>query len=157
MKEIPLTQGKVALVDDEDYESVACHSWCAQCRQYRYRQAIYAQGKVGKEVVRMHRFVLGLQTGDGLEVDHINGDTLDNRRCNLRVCSHSDNMYGARYRLPSCGFRGVRKKCSQWEARLCYHGRLISIGLFRTPEEAHWAYLQESRHLRGYFRQELVS
>ena len=91
MRVIALTQGKVALVDDEDYECLmAMGSWCAVIRSSGWRAQTQHNGKLQY----MHRIILDAPSN--LEVDHINHDTLDNRRCNIRLCTRSQNMQNQR-------------------------------------------------------------
>src|ERR1700745_3514525 len=84
MQEIPLTQGKVALVDDEDYELVAQYKWHAHVT---WDKKWYAKTHSGK--LTMHKFLLNPPSD--MEVDHVNGDGLDNRRQNLRICNSTQN------------------------------------------------------------------
>ncbi len=97
MKEIRLTQGKVALVDDEDFERVNALKWYAshESRGTKW-YAIRRETIDGKRTkVRMHRFVLGLPLGyldPERVVDHLNHDSLDNRKCNLEVITQEENM-----------------------------------------------------------------
>lgn len=96
MKAVTLTQGKVALVSDEDYERVSQFKWCASnesrgCKWY----AVRFEYKNGVKIkIRMHRFILGLspKPDDGMVVDHINHESLDNRRENLEVITQAENM-----------------------------------------------------------------
>jgi hypothetical protein len=143
MKTIPLTQGKVALVDDEDYERVNAHKWCAQrsgSRWYAVRW-VYRNGR--RTLERMHRFVLG--AGDSLlDVDHLNGDGLDNRLGNIRLATRSENMRNQAMhragRLPgSCFHRHLRAR--PWEAYIRLDGRLRHLGYFATEEDAHERFL----------------
>jgi hypothetical protein len=90
MKEIPLTQGKVALVDDEDFESIANHKWCAHQRGNTFYAERSRFGNRGGTIL-MHREILS--TSDtALEIDHIDGNGLNNTRANLRVVTHAENM-----------------------------------------------------------------
>lgn len=98
MKIIQLTQGKVAIVDDEDFNAVSCLKWTFK-RNKGYHEKGYAacfhNTPGGKTVcILMHRFILN--PPKKLMIDHINGDGLDNRRANLRVCTQQENqMFGA--------------------------------------------------------------
>lgn len=155
MKEIPLTQGAIAIVDDEDFEHVSAYKW----RVNRYRYVSYASHSyyIGrtesgrKEVgsVLMHRLIMNAP--EGVEVDHRNGDGLDNRRANLRLCTVSQNQQN-RIQLPrnTSGFRGVtriKKYANRWQASI---GNLY-IGWYATPEAAAHAYDAKARELYGEF------
>jgi hypothetical protein len=87
-KEIKLTNSKVALVDDEDYENVMRFRWYSLFDYNRYR-AIRTDSQ---RTIYLHRFILGLTFFDKKIVDHINGDGLDNRRENLRIVTHRQNI-----------------------------------------------------------------
>ena len=103
MKELPLSGGRaVALVDDEDFDRVnAVGRWQVHA-PYVTSHGVpkaYAQRKVldgagGRRTVRLHRFILDAPAG--VDVDHINGDGLDNRRCNLRICTRRENIANRR-------------------------------------------------------------
>lgn len=148
MKLIPLTQGKSAIVDDEDYEYLMQWKW--------YVAKGYAIRNVGQRPNRtrlfMHRGVA--KTLQGMETDHINGNTLDNRRVNLRVCTRSEN---ARNRCKNSnntsGFKGVNfhKETRKWAAHIRLNKRLIHLGLFSTPETAHAAYCDAAIKHYGEF------
>jgi hypothetical protein len=103
MKRIPLTKGYEAIVDDEDYEYLMQWVWRAKCRA---GETIYAVGR--RWALGMHRVIIG--AGDGEEVDHINGNGLDNRKVNLRLCSRAENSRNRRkQKNNTSGFRGVSK------------------------------------------------
>lgn len=133
MKEIPLTQGKVALVDDDDYERLAQFKWGRHTRGYAVRKEM----RDGKKVaILMHRVICNAQPGE--IVDHIDGDVSNNSKANLRLCSHSENMYNRRLlaKNNTSGYKGVSRKKKGWEARIGAGGRFIHLGCFATPEEA---------------------
>lgn len=146
MKQIPLTQGQVALVDDEDFESLSQHKWSARWHKrtkgfYALRNSKTVAGK--KHTILMHREILGLQRGDKLVVDHINHDTLDNRRKNLRACTSKDNSRNMRPRPNrSTGYKGVHWSNShkKWRAQINVDRKVTMIGDFTTPEDAARAY-----------------
>lgn len=146
MKEIQLTQGKVALVDDEDYEYLMQWRWHLTAGAYAARDI------ENKKVIYMHRFLMNAQKGQ--EIDHINQNKLDNRKSNLRACTRAENMRNTKKRSQNTsGYKGVtwhdlRKK---WAARLKYNYQDIHIGLYNTPIEAARAYDAKAKELFGEF------
>jgi hypothetical protein len=140
LREIPLTQGYVALVDDEDYERVTMvGAW----QVLAHSNACYAtrtSGHLGPTVY-MHRMILCAQSGQ--LVDHINHDGLDNRKVNLRLCSPSQNMANQeKNRVGSSRFKGVHrvKGYERWRASVFYEGKTRHLGSFGSEEEAARAY-----------------
>lgn len=102
--------------------------------------------------VHLHRAILNAP--DVRQVDHVNGDGLDNRRANLRLASHAQNMHNQRVRLNSVsGFKGVSydKDRQKWLARIALNGRTKNLGRFGTSGEAHDAYTQAAGQLHGEF------
>lgn len=156
MREIPLTQGKVALVDDEDYELLSAHKWYAQ-RDHKWDRwyALRHSRREGtRTIVRMHREILGLSPGDGMETDHRNGDGLDNRRDNLRVATHAQNGANRKpNRNSHSGVKGVcwHKRCGRWCARIRVGGAVVHLGYFATKEQAAEAYQHAAEQHFGDF------
>jgi hypothetical protein len=102
----------------------------------------------------MHRLVLGLESSDQV-ADHIDRNTLNNTRANLRACSHQQNASRrADYRKGSAGYRGVSKHRRKWVAAIGVHGKKRLLGLFDTPEEASEAYWRAAAELFGEFAPE---
>ena len=156
MKEIPLTQGKIALVDDVDYEQLAKHRWYSNKREYPNSSRWYAQRNAkhtdavnGRKIVYMHQAIMGVK--NNLEIDHINGDGLDNRRANLRFCSHSENMANQRKTRGSSIYKGVswHKAARKWSAKIKQSGHKMHIGYFDAEEEAARAYDARASELYG--------
>jgi hypothetical protein len=148
MRKIPLTQGKFALVDDEDFEYLSQFKWCARKDWYTFyaSRTIYPNG-YGKHkqkiTVQMHREVMGLQRGDGKSVDHKNRNGLDNRKKNLRLGIGSINQVNCRKRKDNTsGYRGVSWNIvhKKWFTRISIKGKRFSFGGFSTPIEAAIAY-----------------
>lgn len=147
VREIPLTQGKVAIVDEEEYERLSTHKWFAHTTKRHHTFYARRNIQVGTKkqiTIEMHREILGLQKGDGKIPDHKNRNGLDNRRDNLRIVSQSCNVINSRLRSNNTsGFRGVgwRKDRQQWIAYIAppATGR-VHLGLFHTSEEAALAY-----------------
>ena len=149
MKKIPLTQGKFALVDDKNYAWLNQWKWHAHTSNNKMWYAVrsvwhnYPHGK--RELIHMHRLVLGLKSGDSQRTDHVNRDSLDNREKNLRECTSSQNAVNAhkwKNGLTS-RFKGVCwfKPCQKWRARLyCQGKQVIRKNYFDTELEAAKAY-----------------
>jgi len=154
MKEIPLTQGKVALVDDEDYERISRLKWHPSERETTcYAVAhVYRNGK--RTTCSMHRFVLGLGPG-GPELDHRDNDGLHNWRSNLRKAAHSDNMVNTGKHQLGCAsiFKVVTscKRGNNWRAQIRRNGPKIHLGKFDTQIEAARAYDAAARQFHGQF------
>ena len=146
MKQIELTRGYVATVDDADYE------WLTSLGSWSARETVdgrvYAQRAVGRTTEQMHRVIAGHAL-----VDHINGDGLDNRRSNLRPATVTQNNRNARRRKDNrSGFKGVTRQASGlWRARITVDGLQIRLGTFDAPEDAARAYDAAAIHHFGEF------
>jgi hypothetical protein len=167
MNNIYLTHGLVALVDDEDYERVNRNKWYASIsyenKYYAKRKAwipsnekITKQGKYIKKGsyknIAMHRFILNAP--DGLEVDHINGKTLDNRKENLRICTHAQNTLNIRTRISNkSGYKGVSwdAQTNKWRASITHKGRFYDLGRFADIDKAVEVRLNRAKELFGDF------
>lgn len=155
MAEIQLTKGYVAIVDDEDFEGLSKFKWHVACsnfgKPYASRKPIAGENR--KETnIRLHRFIL--RAKDGEHVDHINGDTLDNRRCNIRVCTPAENMRNRPIQSNSTsGYKGVswHKHRSKWRAQIKINGRKKHLGYFDNPKDAYMAYCLAAAELHGRF------
>lgn len=155
MKEIQLTQGYVALVDDEDEERISQHKW-RMTRNGRKNYAIRnvtdaATGKQG--TVYMHRILMDTQPEQ--EVDHADHDGLNNRRENLRLCTKAENQYNRRKRSDetSSRFKGVSwdKARAKWQAGIKVDRHNLYLGRFADEVEAARAYDAEARSRFGDF------
>jgi hypothetical protein len=147
---IPLTRGRFALVDAADEEAVLSKHWCASHNGHSryYVRANVRRADGSKVSILLHRFLLDAQPGE--HVDHINGDTLDNRRSNLRLCSNRQNhqnMTSANMRRGS--FKGVTwsRNAGKWMAQICAgpiqkdgHRKRIYLGYFSDKNAAARAY-----------------
>lgn len=152
VREIPLTRGKVALVDDEDYERVAKFRWgvlYAKGNQCYARRATKRDG-VFRNVL-MHRFIL--DAPDGMTVDHINGDGIDNRRCNIRLATQQQNAWNSAVNADSTsGYKGVYpRSVRSFLAAIVHDGNRFDLGGFRTPEDAARVHDAAAVILRGDF------
>ena len=141
MAKIQLTNGGIALIDDEDLERVTRHRW------YRWHHPggpVYVRRTGDK--LGLHNFVTGAKG-----VDHINGNGLDNRRSNLRVCTQAENQQNRRQNLTrrSSRYKGVSwdKARNRWTAQICAK----SLGRFTDEEDAARAYDDAARRRFGEF------
>ncbi len=147
-REIPLTKGLVAIVDDEDFLRVSTRKWHAYACGNGWRaRATFAPPKRN---VLLHRFILGLSPQDSRTVDHINGDGLDCRRSNLRACAWADNN---KNRRPRDGrkFKGIFTLRGRFGARIAVDGTRFSLGVYATEIEAAIAYDAAARRYHGAF------
>lgn len=152
-KEIELTQGYVALVDDEDYELVSQFKWCAQRIGERLVYAVTSVRRGRRRTaLQMHRLIA--RPPSGIAIDHANHDGLDNRRANLRVCTRSQNCAN---RVAPCnnksGFKGVSwyKRDGRWRACITIDGKNKHLGCFDAPEMAALAYNEVAAGHFGQF------
>jgi len=151
VREIELRGGGVTVVDGEDYRRVVGMPWKikrgAKKRPYVAACVRLGPGPYDWGYVLLHRLLCGLQSGDGLCVDHIDGDALNNRRSNLRVCSLAEN---ARNRRPTSGrnqFKGVSAQAGRFVAKY----NTDYLGAFDSAVEAALAYNAESFRRCGQF------
>lgn len=143
---IPLTQGKFALVDAADYDRVSQFKWCATCTRRKWYARRIARVDGRWVTVRMHRFVLDVPPG--VEVDHENGDGLDNRRGNLRYATDVQNAANSRRGSNNrSGFKGVWRQAGGWLAK-CGPDYL---GVYDTADLAARAYDTHARARYGAF------
>lgn len=160
MKIIPLTQGFVAWVDDDDFGWLSGHKWFAWTdgsRSYAIRnETIAARPARRRQVaIRMHDAILN--PGSGKQVDHIQHRTadlvVDNRRCNLRVASPSQNMMNRRnFSGSSSPFKGVSMVAyGRFSARVTCDGKTKNIGHYRDEWAAAGAYDEAAASLHGDF------
>lgn len=133
---IPLTQRKVATIDAADYERVSQFKWCAD----RVGLQWYAQRRAYGRTIRLHQFIMN--PAKGMVVDHANGNGLDNRRENLRVCTKLENAWNKKRRKQQDAgsqFIGVypcQRPAGKWCIKIQCDGEVTNLGSFDTPEEA---------------------
>lgn len=134
----------VALIDAEDLPLISQFKWSADHDEHcRYYAKVYTTRNGQRIRHKMHRLIMGLKVGDRRYVDHINGNTLDNRRSNLRVCTSQQNSMNRRVRRESrSGYKGVLylKDRHVYRATIQVGGRRKYLGHFKTPLEAAKAY-----------------
>lgn len=151
MKKILLTQGKFALVDNEDFEYLNQWKWGFD-NGYARRTVNYRKpcGKRTMATVFMHRLILCVD-GKNL-VDHVDGDGLNNQKNNLRLCNHSQNARNQKAkRISMSGFKGVHLHNGRWCARIMVDNKRVHLGYFNEREQAAKAYNAAAKKHFGEF------
>jgi hypothetical protein len=151
MREIELTKGRVALVDDDDFDRLNQYKWClGGDSQYTY----YARRQSGRENIFMHRVILDAPAD--LHVDHIDGDGLNNQRSNLRLVTRSQNHQNRRPDTNARSrYKGVSwvSAYSKWRATIKVQGKRYSLGYHANEVDAARAYDTAARlHYGEYAR-----
>jgi hypothetical protein len=148
VKQIPLTQGKFALVDDEDFDYLSQWKWHITARKYAAR-SLTLNGK--KSSIYMHRVLS--KNDKRLHTDHINGDTFDNRKENLRICSAAENIRNAKSKKGSSHYKGVSwsKERNKWHVNITYNRKAHYIGRFEKEIDAAIAYNNAAKKFFGAF------
>lgn len=154
---VPLTKGLEALVDLADLPLVGAFNWSTLCNSqgHAYAQRSVTRDRVTKSIL-MHRLITDCPAGK--VVDHINGNGLDNRRENLRICSQNDNMKNqVVHRINKLQAKGVYlpKNKRRYRATITFNGRKIRLGSYATVEEAAAAYKGAAKALGGEFANDL--
>lgn len=154
MKLIPLTQGKFAKVDDEDYDNLSAFKWHYTSLGYAARNVRNPRNHDKKTVILMHRSILGASARGAHEVDHISGDKIDNRRSNLRAATKQQNGFNRGLsRNNTSGWKGVswHRPTGKWVARLTLKYKEIYLGLFEDKDEAIAARISAAKEHHGEF------
>jgi hypothetical protein len=152
MKEIPLTKNKVALVDDDVFDQLSQHKWRCIGIDFRYAARRIRRPRQPEQAIYMHREIMAAPAG--LLVDHINGNSLDNRRCNLRLVTDAENNRNKRQRSDNTsGFTGVNfaKRERKWRVSITVNSRNIYIGFFENEVDAARAYNEAAVKHHGQF------
>jgi hypothetical protein len=154
MKFIKLTQGKIAIVDDEDYDFINQWKWQFIKNKseniYAYRRFWDAENKIMKHVL-MHRLIMKL-TDKNIFIDHIDHNGLNNQKSNLRFCTKSQNGANRKSALGVSKFLGVAPHGGNgWQSQICKDRKKIYIGKYKTEEEAALAYNKKALELFGEF------
>jgi len=149
MKYIPLTKGKKSLVDDIDFNFLSSMRWYLGSDGYAYT-GVYKDGKTKQ--YSMHRLLMN--TPIGKYTDHVNGNKLDNRKCNLRICTNAENIRNQKKKgINTSGYKGVswHKQLGVWRAQIRVNYKAIHLGCYKTKEEAYNVYKDASDKYFGIF------
>lgn len=158
MKTIPLTQGMVAIVDDDDWLYLSKHKWCYAHGGYASRGVCsqLANGRKDRKRIKaiyMHRVIMN--PPDGLQIDHINGNKIDNRKVNLRFATMAENMRNRKIQSNNTtGFAGVafdKRYRKKYFGRIRTNGVTTRTRMFSTASEAFDAKMEIIQQLHGEF------
>ncbi len=163
MKKIELSQGKFTTVDDGDYEWLNQWKWHYQSNRRKYCKEEDSEIETGYAVrnqrikggrqitIFMHKLIL--DTPKGMDSDHKNGDGLDNRRSNLRICTRSQNNMNQIKTKGSSRFKGVswNKQKERWSSQIQKNGKSSYLGIFDDEEEAALTYNNAAQEMFGEF------
>jgi hypothetical protein len=154
-RRIRLAQPRYAKVDPADYKRLKRYEWIAQkgtCNFYAVRQV---RGCKGKRVTLIYLHKEIIKVPDGMVIDHINYDGMDNRCANLRAATYPQNMYHRRKRSGAkhSKYKGVcwKKDRRKWLARIAYEKKKIHLGCFRSEIDAAKAYDHAAKIYHGEF------
>jgi hypothetical protein len=155
-RKIPLTQGQFAIVDEDDFKTLAGYKWYAMKSGrsfYAQRMKYSKKAKTRQIPVQMHREILNAP--EGALVDHINHNGLDNRRANLRLATAEQNSWNRRKNPGNftSKYKGVswNKLARKWQARIAHKQKWIVIGFFDDEQSAAKAYDKKAAELFGEF------
>ena len=142
-----LTNGGYCIVSSEDFAELCKHKWHKLSNGYSARRAYPS-----KKYVLMHREIMNAPKGK--EVDHKNGNKLDNTRQNLRLCTGQQNKFNTKKPITNTsGFKGVYriKNSTKWMAQISFNDKSIYLGMYNTKKEAATVYNNKAMELYGEF------
>ena len=156
MRKIPISQGKYALVDDKDFEWLNQWKWFV-CKNgqmmyvHRNERNESIKEKRKQITVSMHRSIM--KTPKGMDTDHINGDGLDNRRSNLRICTHAENTKNKRKTYGTSRYKGVHwcKHNKRWYSYITHNKKQTFVGSFNNERSGAIAYNKAAKKYHGIF------
>ena len=141
-------KGYTIKIDKDDFHFVDGIKWCTN----KNGNKIYFEKRINNKIKYLHRMIMDCPRG--FEVDHKNGDTLDNRKCNLRICKPCENRKNAiHHKNNTSGYKGVsiHKQTGKWIAQISHDRKHISLGLYDSKENAYKAYCAGSRKYHGEY------
>lgn len=135
------------IIDDEDYNKIKKYKWYV----YKNNNCFYTISET-KPGIRMHRLIMSAKKGQ--IVDHINRNGLDNRKCNLRLCSIAENSRNKKKpKTNTSGYKGVsfKKSHNKWQATIKVNKKIKHLGYFDNPKKAYHAYCKAAKKYHGEF------
>lgn len=145
---IPLSQNHYTLIDAEDYEKVSRYNWhLYNAGGHKYAITNIRLGINKRATIKLHRYILDFPNQ---LIDHANGDGLDNRRCNLRACSPTQNCMNRKPK-GKLNTKGISFKKGHWIARIQYQGERTILGYFQSKEIAQQAYNMAAESIANGF------
>lgn len=152
---VPLTRGLYSVIDSDMNESISAHNWNAvRSRSTFYTQRAVAGSNKTGEYTSIHRTIMGLKRYDKEQVDHRDGNGLNNMRENLRICSAHENSMNRKPNYNKKITKGVgfvKRGRGRWRARIRLNGKLYHLGYFDAEKQAGEAYREASKLLHGAF------
>jgi hypothetical protein len=149
VKTLTTSSGVDFIVDDEDFEIVSKHKW--KCDKTGYiRRNVWFDKKSRCEAITLHRYLLNAP--EGMLVDHINGIITDNRKCNLRLASKSENRWNSKPPINNkSGYKGVSlsNETGKWRAQITVNGKRVNLGHFDNKHDAARMYNFWARDIFG--------
>lgn len=144
---IPLTQGRFAIVDADDYDWLNQYKWHI-CKKGKN---LYAVASIKGREMLMHRLIMN--PPPGLVVDHIDINSLNNKRENLRICTQGQNNYNRKGQSKTSKYKGVyrEKNFNKWRVTIGYNSKTINLGSFDNEIDAAKAYDKKAKELFGKF------
>jgi hypothetical protein len=156
MKEITLSQNKVSLVDDEDYDFLNQWKWCTRKKKlgkfYAVRNLPRDPITHQQKQILMHQVIMNAP--DYAEVDHEDNDGLNNQKYNLRIATKNQNQHNGSKRVDNTsGYKGVSwyNQTTKWQVKIAFNGKLIHLGYFDDPIQAAKAYDRKAVEIFGEF------
>lgn len=155
-KQIPLTQGQVAIVDDADYDELIKYKWYAEfCKDTRsYRVVRWGIQNNVRTVIKIHRQIMELTKNDGLQVDHVDHNALNNCRNNLRIVTNLQNQMNRRSNSNvTSKYKGVswHIQTRKWRATIMINRKQKHLGVFICETDAALAYNKAAKEMFGEF------
>lgn len=146
MKKLLTNKGVEFIIDDEDFTLVSKYTW-------HLNHKGYVRSEIRGKQVMLHRVVMNV-TDPQLQVDHIKGNKLDNRKSQLRICTNQQNQFNrGKNKNNTSGYKGVKWRAdrSKWIAVINFNRKRKILGSFECPKEASKAYVTAAKNLHGEF------